>query len=135
MGANNDVIVKGYEDILDEIYGDVKDTTSKRKFSPGRDNMVIASMKHQQDAAYVTQVSEKQMTKISTKFAAAMRLLDAHKESLGQAHTSRQPIVVGRAKDVYLAWLHSWTDEFNFRLKTARETSSVVDEINEEFLK
>ena len=75
------------------------------------------------------------MTKISAKFTAAMRLLDAHKETLDQPHTSRQPIMVGRPHDVYLAWLHSWTDEFNFRLKTTRETSSVIDEINEEFLK
>ena len=48
----------GYEDILDEIYGNVVDETGRKpKFSPGRDNMVIASMKHQQDAAYVTQVT------------------------------------------------------------------------------
>ncbi|XP_075257124.1 uncharacterized protein LOC142349445 isoform X2 [Convolutriloba macropyga] len=123
--------MKGYEDILDERYS--TDTTKDRgrRFSSDRDNMVIASMKHQQDAAFVAQVNEKQMDKISTKFTAAMRLLDAHKHSQGLPHTSKQPIMQSDPKDVYQAWSVSWKDDFNFRPKTFRETTSVIDEIRE----
>ena len=66
--------------------------------------MVIAGMKHQQDAAFVIQVGDKEMNKMSTKFTAAMRLLDAHKHSANLPHTSKQPIMQNDPKGISLSF-------------------------------
>lgn len=122
--------MKGYEDILDDLDAS-KSIKDKRPFSPDRENMVIASMKHHSDAAFCAQVNEKQMEHMSTKFTAAMRLHDVRKHQQGLPHTSKQPIMQNDPADVYQAWSHAWPEDFNFRMKTYRETTSVIDEIRE----